>query len=220
MKPIYKEYAKRFFLCAFALFICALGTSLGVKAGSAGTNAWPTLSVGVAGKLGTSFGVANMGIGIIIIVIDFLCKGKIGFGSLMNFVLLSMFADLWLAVLKHFPDPGSQFTGVLCSLLGQTIVSFASVGYMRPALGAGPRDTLLVVIGKKFPRYPIGLVKFAMEMFVLFAGVALGAPFGLGTVLVIALQATIFQFACRVCRFDPRSVKNEDFADTIRRLRA
>ena len=53
----------------------------------------------------------------------------------------------------------------------------------------------------------------------LLAGVLMGASFGIGTVLVIALQASFFQFACKVCRFEPRDIRNEDLADTLRRIR-
>ena len=53
---------------------------------------------------------------------------------------------------------------------------------------------------------------------VLIVGVLLGAPFGLGTVLVIVLQASIFQLACRVTNIEPRNIVHEDFAATFRRV--
>ena len=90
--------------------------------------------------------------------------------------------------------------------------------YMLPALGAGPRDTLLVIIGRKLPKAPIGAVKFGIEMAVLLIGVVLGAPLGLGTVLVLVLQASIFQIVCRICRFEPRSIVQEDLFDTTKKL--
>ena len=70
MKPICKEYAKRFLLCTAALVFFGLGNALGVKAGAVGTNAWGTLAIGVSRKLGISYGMANMGIGLIIVLID------------------------------------------------------------------------------------------------------------------------------------------------------
>ena len=39
------------------------------------------------------------------------------------------------------------------------------------------------------------------------------------TVLVMVLQASIFQFACQVTKIEPRNIPHEDFAATIRRLR-
>ena len=108
--------------------------------------------------------------------------------------------------------------GIFCTLLGQLVLSFATILYMSPALGCGPRDTLMVILGKKLPKLPIGAVKFGIEALVLVIGILLGAPFGVGTVLVMALQAGIFQFVCRLCRFEPRSLSHESILDTIRRV--
>ena len=72
----------------------------------------------------------------------------------------------------------------------------------------------MVIVGRKFPKAPIGTVKFGLEIAVLVVGIVLGAPFGIGTVLVMALQAAIFQFVCRICRYEPRDIVHEDFADT------
>jgi len=72
--------------------------------------------------------------------------------------------------------------------------------------------------GKLFPQIPIGIVKFAIEIAALLAGIIMGASFGIGTVLVIALQASFFQFACRVCRFEPRDTVIEDVRDTVQRI--
>ena len=49
-------------------------------------------------------------------------------------------------------------------------------------------------------------------------GVLMGAPFGIGTVLIMLLQAAIFQFACKVTHYEPRSVTHEDLLDTCRRI--
>ena len=76
----------------------------------------------------------------------------------------------------------------------------------------------MVLLGKRFPKAPIGFIKFCMEIVVLIVGVLMGAPFGIGTVLVIALQASIFQLVCRICRFEPRSVEHEDIPQTLRRV--
>jgi len=89
---------------------------------------------------------------------------------------------------------------------------------MKPALGCGPRDTLMILLGKRFPNVPIGAAKFGLEMTVLLVGVLMGAPLGLGTVLVLVLQASIFQLACKATRYEPRKVSHESILDTCRRM--
>jgi uncharacterized membrane protein YczE len=214
-----KEYLRRFAVMCLGLVVYGLGNAFGVLADSAGTNAWGTLNIGVSKLFSFSYGTASLVIGLAIIVIDLIGRGKIGFGSILNIFIISVISDTWIRLIRFLPPPGNMLAGVCYSLIAQIIIAFATVLYMSPALGAGPRDTLMILVGKKLPTIPIGIVKFGIEVFALAAGVLLGAPFGVGTVLAMALQASFFQFACRVCRFEPRSVNHEDVLDTIRRIR-
>ena len=213
-----KEYIRRFLLCALGLACFSVGNVFGVHAGSAGTNAWNTLALGISGTTSLSFGTVTLLISVLVIVIDVIFKGRIGFGTLMNALLISWFSDLLLGIFDFLPYAQNQFIGAALTIIGQTIISFSTILYMWPGLGCGPRDTLMVTIGKRFPKAPIGFIKFCMELVVLLIGVLLGAPFGLGTVLIMALQATIFQFASRICHYDPRNFVHEDILDTIRRI--
>ncbi len=219
-RKLAKDYLRRFAVMCLGLVVYGLGNAFGVLADSAGTNAWGTLNIGVSKLFSFSYGTASLVIGLAIIVIDLIGRGKIGFGSILNIFIISVISDTWIRLIRFLPPPGNMLAGVCYSLIAQIIIAFATVLYMSPALGAGPRDTLMILVGKKLPNIPIGIVKFGIEVFALAAGVLLGAPFGLGTVLAMALQASFFQFACRVCRFEPRSVNHEDVLDTIRRIRS
>lgn len=213
-----KEYFKRFFICALGLACFAIGNVFGIHAGSAGTNAWNTLALGISGQTSLSFGTVTLLISGLVVLIDIIFKGRIGFGTLMNAILISWFSDLFLSVFRFLPTAQNQLIGAALTIIGQTIISFSTILYMSAGLGCGPRDTLMVIIGNRFPKAPIGFIKFCMELIVMLIGVLLGAPFGLGTVLIMALQASIFQIACRVCRYDPRNHVHEDIFDTIRRI--
>ena len=213
-----KEYFKRFFICALGLACFAIGNVFGIHAGSAGTNAWNTLALGISGQTSLSFGTVTLLISGLVVLIDIIFKGRIGFGTLMNAILISWFSDLFLAVFHFLPTAQNQLIGAALTIIGQTIISFSTILYMSAGLGCGPRDTLMVIIGNRFPKAPIGFIKFCKELIVMLIGVLLGAPFGLGTVLIMALQASIFQIACRVCRYDPRNHVHEDIFDTIRRI--
>lgn len=215
---MFLEYLRRLIICLTGFALFALGNFFGVTAGTAGTNGWNTMALGLSNVTGISFGTAVFAIGIAILIIDFLGKGKLGIGTFLNILVISGFSDIFLKVLSFIPDPPNMVVGVFYTLLGQMIIAFATVVYMKPGLGAGPRDTLMVIFSKAFPRVPVGVVKFALEMAALTAGIIMGASFGIGTVLVIALQASFFQFACAVCRFVPREVVNEDLADTWKRI--
>lgn len=213
-----KAYGKRFLFCTLSLALYGFGNFLGVKAGAAGTNAWNTLALGFSENFAMSFGSATLLISAVIIVIDLVGKGKLGFGTILNVLLIPFFSDLFLAVFETVPTASGPVAGAICTLLGQVVISFAAILYMKPALGCGPRDTLMILIGMRFPKAPIGAVKFGLEMAVLLVGVLMGAPLGLGTVLVLVLQASIFQLACKITRYEPRKVVHESVFDTCRRM--
>ncbi len=215
---MFKEYSKRFAICVLGLALYGLGNACGVMAGAAGTNAWNTLTIGLTDSFGISFGMGSFIISLAVILIDIIGKGKIGFGTILNIFIISIFSDLWIKFLTSLALPENMAVGVAWTLFGQFVISFSTILYMSPALGCGPRDTLMVIIGKKFPKAPIGAVKFGIEIAVLVVGVLMGAPFGIGTVLVMALQASIFQLACKICHFEPRSLQHEDVLDTLRRI--
>lgn len=219
MRDMLREYFKRFTLCIAGLLFFGLGNALGVYAGEAGTNAWTTLALGISGASGMLFGTAVLLIGFVVLVIDFFGRGKIGFGTILNMVLVAYFSQIFADLLALLPKISGQLEGSAVSLLGQTVISFATIVYMKARLGCGPRDTLMVLVGNRFPRLPIGSVKFGLELVVLFIGFILGAPLGLGSVLVMALQAAIFQAVCRLCRYEPRDEEHEDVRDTLLRIR-
>lgn len=213
-----RDYMKRCLFCTASLALFALGNTFGVKAGVAGSNAWITLSLGISGMTDMSFGTATLLVSAVIIAVDLLGRGQLGLGTLLNALLIPVFSDLFLALFQAVPEASGMIVGAAYTLIGQTIISFATIFYMLPALGAGPRDTLMIIIGRRFPSAPIGLVKFALESAALLVGIVMGAPFGLGTVLVMVLQASIFQFACRMMRYEPRSVTHENLLETCAKL--
>ena len=135
-----KEYTKRFIYCGLSLMLYGFGSFLGVKAGAAGTNAWNTLSLGISEMTGVSFGTATLLISVVIVAIDFFGKGKLGFGTLLNALLIPLFSDLFLALFAFMPNASGAVAGALCTLAGQTIVSFATILYMLPALGSYRRS--------------------------------------------------------------------------------
>ena len=98
-----KEYFKRFFICALGLGCFAIGNVFGIHAGSAGTNAWNTLALGISGQTSLSFGTVTLLISGLVVLIDIIFKGRIGFGTLMNAILISWFSDLFLSVFRFLP---------------------------------------------------------------------------------------------------------------------
>lgn len=85
--------------------------------------------------------------------------------------------------------------------------------YMSAGLCCGPRDSLLVALGRRLPRLPIGLVANALQALVCAAGWLLGGPVGLGTLLSVFGIGAAMQLVFALVRFEPRQVRHESLKD-------
>ncbi len=103
--------------------------------------------------------------------------------------------------------------GIVLMLLGYLIVGFGMCIYFRQALSCGPRDTLMIALGKRIDRIPIGLVNNLIFLVVTIVSWMLHAPIGLGTVIAVFGSGLMYQLSYRITRFDPKSVKHESFQD-------
>ena len=127
----FREYSSRFIVCMIGLTLYALGTYFGVVAGAAGTNGWNTLALGLSNSTGMSFGRCVFAVSAAILIIDFIGKGKLGVGTFLNALFIPWMSDIFLGTLSFVPDPPNVFVGTLYTLLGQMIIAFATVIYMK-----------------------------------------------------------------------------------------
>lgn len=207
-------YIKRFSRLLFGLFLYALGIYLSIQA-NIGLAPWDAFSMGISIVTGLSFGDVVVLTGILIIGLDFFLKEKIGYGTLLNAILIGTFLDL-ISFLAPIPQMNGYFSGISMLLLGQMIISFASYLYIGAALGCGPRDALMVALCKRVPKAPVGLVRGLLEGTVLLIGWLLGAKVGIGTVIAVFGIGFVIQWTFHLLRFNVKSLEHESFADTTK----
>ena len=212
-----KEYTKRSIRLIFGLFLYGVGSYMGIQA-NVGLAPWEAFSMGIFYKTGMLYGDIVVLTGVVIIVIDFLLKEKIGFGTVLNAIMVGKVVDLcnWL---DFIPKMENFAAGVAVLLAGQVVICVASYFYIGAGLGCGPRDALMVAMGKKLKKFPIGLVRGILEGTVLLIGWLLGAKVGIGTVIAVFGIGTIMEYTFKILHFDVRNIKHEDFADTVKRIR-
>ena len=201
---------------AIGLFIYAFGVYLTVQA-NIGVAPWECLSMGISPRVGISFGIVHMISGIIILIIDLLMKEKIGFGTILDALLVGNYVDLiaWFApvpVIKTIP------VSILVVILGLFAMGYGQYFYMSAGLSCGPRDSLLVALGKRFPRTPIGVVQSVLIGVVLLFGWLLGGPVGIGTVVSVFFAGTALQIVCKLMHFEPRDVNHLNVVDASKIL--
>jgi len=209
-----KNYVKKFVRLVFGLFVFAMGVLLTIQA-NIGLAPWTAFSMGIHYKTQLSLGNVMVISGLLIFVLDIALKEKIGFGTLLDALLIGKFIDLFEST-KIIPMATAFWPGLGMLLLGQLIISLGSYFYIGAGLSCGPRDALMVGLGKRLPRVPIGAIRGSIEGTVLVIGWLLGAKVGLGTVISVFGIGFILQFTFKLLRFDVRAVMHESFADTLK----
>ena len=114
--------------------------------------------------------------------VAWLLGAEIGIGTLANALLVGGFVVGLTSIgavqgLAH--DPLGVRIGLLAA--GVVLTGFGSGLYLAAALGAGPRDSLMVVGSKRLGRR-ISVVRAGLEICALAVGFALGGTIGVGTV--------------------------------------
>lgn len=198
------------------LLVLAMGLYLTIQA-NIGLAPWDCLCMGISGKTGFSYGQISFSIGVVTIAADLLLKEKIGPGTLLNAAICGPTVDL-LTYLNVVPMQSSFIGGLFLMLAGIFVQGFGRYIYMSAALSCGPRDALVVGVGKKFSKISIEKVNTAILAIVLSVGIVLGGKAGVGTIISAFGLGTVMQFIFSRFHFEPRSVNNlslKDFADVL-----
>ena len=211
-----KGYSVRLVKLVFGLFLFALGSFLTIQA-NIGLASWEAFSMGIAYLTDQTYGNILIISGFVILLVDVALKEKIGFGTILNTILIGTFVDLIQAV-DLIPQMNNFFSGVLMLLLGQLSICIGSYFYIGASLGCGPRDALMVALGKRLPKVPIGIVRGVIEGTVLLIGWLLGAKVGIGTVISVFGISFILEVTFNILHFDVTNIEHESIVDTVRTL--
>jgi uncharacterized membrane protein YczE len=177
--------AARLTSLVIGLFLCACGIVAFLEA-ELGLPPWDVLHQGLAEQTFLSFGEANLVVALIVLLIAAAFRARIGIGTILNSILIGSFVIALTAI--DAVDDLSEL-----SLAGRIVLMVAALGcfgvgsalYIAPDLGAGPRDSLMLVSSKRLG-VRIGVTRTALELSALALGFALGGTVGVGT-LVFAL---------------------------------
>ena len=211
------SYVKRITRLIFGLFLYALGSFLTIQA-NIGLAPWEAFSMGFVKLTDISFGNIVVISGLVIVVIDIILKEKIGIGTILNAILIGKFVDL-IQYFKLIPQMTNFWFGLLMLLAGQVVICLGSYFYIGASLGCGPRDSLMVALGKRVPKWPIGVIRGLLEGAVLIIGWLLGAKVGIGTVISVFGIGFILQLTFKLLRFDVKDIKHESILDTVKLFR-
>jgi len=171
----------RFAVLVGGLFLFALGIVAFLES-KLGLSPWDVLHQGIARHSPLSFGEANIVVSVVVVTIAWLLGARVGIGTLANAVLVGGFVVGLTSVgaVQHLAhDPLGLRIGLLAA--GVVLTGAGSGLYLAAALGAGPRDSLMVV-GSERLGLRIAIVRAGLELSALAIGIGLGGTFGVGTV--------------------------------------
>jgi uncharacterized membrane protein YczE len=166
------------FLCACGI-VCFLESELGLPP-------WDVLHQGLSERLGVSFGVANVIVSLAVLVLVWLLRARIGLGTVLNATLIGSFVVV-LSQVESVDGLSEEPLGVRIALVALALAFFGigSALYIAPALGAGPRDSLMLVTSSRLG-VRIGAARAGVEIAALLVGFALGGTVGIGTLVFAA----------------------------------
>ena len=179
---LYGGVAARLVWLVAGLFLCACGIACFLES-ELGLPPWDVLHQGVAEQLGISFGAANLIVSAVILALAWSLRARIGLGTFLNALLIGSFL-IALAALDPIASLSEEGLGVriLLLVLAMPCFGIGSAFYIAAAMGAGPRDSLMLVLSSRV-RVRIGAARAALELAALGVGFALGGTVGIGTLV-------------------------------------
>ncbi|WP_397536961.1 YitT family protein [Rummeliibacillus pycnus] len=179
------------------IMVIGLGIALTVKGQRFGVGSWDVLHIGLYNHFGLSIGAWSDIAGITIITISSIGLRQFPkIATFLNMIFIGVFIDFFNWLLPDVHEISFQFMDFI---LGVILIAVGGGIYISANLGAGPRDSLMLLAVEKF-HCSITLARTIMEIVVAFAGYLLGGPVGIGTIIMVFALGPIVQLSLGVCR--------------------
>ena len=211
-----RNYVRRLLWLALGMLVSAIGIVMMLQA-NIGLEPWSVLQQGMAQSFGITYGTASVIVGAAAIGGAIRFGESFGFGTVINIVLCAVFIDalLWLG---WVPQMSGTLSGVLMLLAGLELLVLGTWMYMKSALGAGPRDALMVALARRTGR-SVGLCRISVEILVILTGYFLGGQVGIGTVISALGLGSLFNLNFHLLGFRAAELHQENIAETLRFIR-
>ena len=174
------------------LIVLALGFTMVIKADRLGIGPWDVLNVGLFKNFGLTIGTWAILVGLAVIVSTVVFTRKIPqIGTFLNMLLVGVFIDVFNWMIPEIETLAGQSA---MFVIGLVIAGYGVGIYVAPRIGAGPRDSLMLLLVEK-TGLSISVIRTTMEVSVAFIGWLLGGPVGIGTIAVAVFTGKIVQIS-------------------------
>jgi uncharacterized membrane protein YczE len=190
---IQSKFPQRFVKLVFGLFIYGIGLAMMVDA-QIGIAPWDVLAQGISNQTGITFGQATVFVSALVLLIWIPLRVRPGLGTVMNAVLIGVFADI---AMPFIPETSSYWQQLLMFIAGMLLISYATGLYISCGMGKGPRDGLNMGLAAKF-KSPFWIARTAVEIIVVSIGFILGGQVREGTLIFALAIGYLNQLAMRL----------------------
>ncbi len=179
-------------MVGLAIYGLGIGMMVHSKIGIA---PWDVFAQGISVQTHLTFGISSAIVSVIVLLAWIPLKNqKPGIGTVLNAILIGIFADLWTPFL---PTPSEYLPNLIMFLLGMVIVAFATGMYISSKLGSGPRDGLMVGTQLRLG-WPFWLVRTMYEGTVLTIGWLMGGQVREGTLIFAVCIGYLMQTSMKL----------------------
>jgi len=173
-----------------SLFVGLVLVAVGIVAlleSGLGLAPWDVFHLGLAEHTGLSLGTATIVVGLAVLLLAWGLGQTPGFGTVANAIVIGLVVDALLSV-AWVTDLSEAALGTRISLLavGVAVFGLGIAVYIAAGLGAGPRDSLMLVLSRR-TGIRFAIVRAGLEILALAAGWALGGTVGVGTLAMAFL---------------------------------
>lgn len=181
-------------------FLTALAVVIMVNS-NVGLCPWDVLHQGINKTIGVTMGQASIIVGILVIITSILLGENLGWGTIGSIFVPGFLIDI-ITDLNILPQATGLLSGVIMTFIGLVVMAIATVAYLKPAMGCGPRDGLMIAIHKKTGK-SIGILRGIMETLAVIVGFLMGGTFGVGTIISALAFGYILEIAFKIFKFNP-----------------
>lgn len=214
--PSKKHIVSGWLRILFGLAVYSFGVHLTIAA-NIGLAPWDCLGMGISKHTPLNYGSSMVLISVTAVLIQLVLRENIGFATLLDAIITGNLTQL-LNDYSTYPENHSIWLGSVLMLLGFLFISLGMYLYMSAEQGCGPKDGLLIAIGKRMPKIPIGVVEMLLWAAVTFAGGLLGGTVGIGTIISVFVGGVVMHLFFDVIGFEPRKLKHKSLKETIKML--
>ncbi|MCY8934120.1 YczE/YyaS/YitT family protein [Bacillus atrophaeus] len=187
-----REFVLRWAFYFIGLLILSFGISLTIEGKALGISPWDAFHYGLFQRFGLTIGQWAIIIGAIIVCLtSVFTKALPKIGALLNMVLIGIFIDFFNILL---PEPSTYTASVIVFSLGVLLIGYGVGVYVSAGLGAGPRDSLMMLISEK-TGWNVQWVRNGIELTILAVAWGMGGPIGIGTIITAILTGLILRFS-------------------------